>query len=613
MNLFLIGWSPTGDLDVSPATAAVRRVIEDVPFFEQSSLLTWAAPSRHAVLACAGHTSTQVGGVSYTSLAETRVALFAGRPFRWLDDESADGRAAIDSAYYVAPPDGWMDDLDGRGAAVRYDDDSRTLEVFASVLGLYPLYTTALGEVRWFSNSAGALGSLRGGEVHDTSAIATFVGCGWSLGGQPLWRDVERLPRGTARRLSPDGGDQTLDLLPTERIVSMFGQGWNAPAAARTILHGVRALADWPGRPSLIPLTGGRDSRVVFAAARRAGIAFEAETTAQPGLQGYPDTEDVRLARILCERTGSPHRTKVPAPGLDLQSAISAFRLVSPGAFSLGDVGLAPPEQRRGAHEPLPILLQGLGGELSRTFYGIGEGLDQRGLVRTLYRATTKAWPRTLLSGDGRGVVRDYLAGWVERHMGLGAAPVDIPDLFYLLERMVNWAAPVQGVFECMGGETAPALWTTRLLPHQVGQSAQERAGERFHVPVLQELGPELLEVPFELMNHPSTLPAKLRSELLRRSRHRLRRRSAATDGADEPPDPFPDTMAQVRELVLEQPQHEAWEVLDRKRVARLLGRDPLSVHSRARHQVYRLASVFFVSAAGAGPAAAPEAGPTGS
>jgi hypothetical protein len=237
--------------------------------------------------------------------------------------------------------------------------------------------------------------------------------------------------------------------------------------------------------------------------------------------------------------------------------------------------------------------------------------MDARKLERMLYRSTTKVWPRTLLSGDGQSVIRRYIGDWVERHIGLGVAPIDIPDTFYLLERMVNWAAPTQGIFECMGGETVPVLWTTRLLPHQLGQTAAERASERFHVPVLEELRPELLEVPFELMNHPATFSAKVRSELVRRYRSR-RRPSAAAGGADPRPDPFPATMAQVRELVLEQPGHEAWSVLDRRRVVGLLERDPLSLHSRARHQVYRLASVFFTRASGAAPSAAPGGARTG-
>lgn len=610
MNLFVIGWCQDGRIDANGARAAVEQVVAEVPFFEQESVQSWTAPSGHGALACAGHTSTQVGGASYTTIAEDRVALFTGRPFRWLDDGRADGRAPIDPAFYLEPFESWMEQIDGRFAAARYDDANRTLEVCASALGCYPLYTTTIGHERWFSNSAAALSRLRGTERYDARAIATFMGCGWSLGGQPLWRDVERLTRGHAYRLSPEGGEESIEQLPTERIVSLFGSGWDAGEAATAVLHSVEALADWPGRPILIPLTGGRDSRVVLAAARRADIGFAAETTAQPGLQGYPETEDVRLARMLCERIGASHRRKLPETRVDLDAAIGAFRSVSPGAFSLGDVGLAPPEQRRGPAEALPILLQGLGGEIGRTFYGIGRGLDERGLVKMLYRSITKPWPRTLLSQDGRGVVRHYLADWVERHLGLGAAAVDIPDLFYLLERMVNWAGPVQSVFECMGGETVPVLWTTRLLPQQVGQTAEERAAESLHVPVLKALGPELLEVPFELLNHPSTLSAKIRSELVRRYRHRFSSSATADNGTGDRPDPFPGTMAQVRDRVMAQPDHEAWDVLERKRVRSLLERDPLGLHSRARHQVYRLASVFFTSPDGAGRASAPASGP---
>ena len=41
--------------------------------------------------------------------------------------------------------------------------------------------------------------------------------------------------------------------------------------AAELLTAATGALADWPGRPNVVQLSGGRDSRVVLAAALAAG------------------------------------------------------------------------------------------------------------------------------------------------------------------------------------------------------------------------------------------------------------------------------------------------------------------------------------------------------
>ncbi|GAC1523205.1 MAG: hypothetical protein NVS2B6_08840 [Thermoleophilaceae bacterium] len=51
--------------------------------------------------------------------------------------------------------------------------------------------------------------------------------------------------------------------------------------------------------------------------------------------------------------------------------------------------------------------------------------------------------------------------------------------------------------------------------------------------------------------------------------------------------------MAGVRELVLSQPAHPAWEVIERARVESLLTRQAGTLDTMSRYYVWRLATAF--------------------
>jgi len=67
-------------------------------------------------------------------------------------------------------------------------------------------------------------------------------------------------------------------------------------------LHNMRERLS--GRRMLLALTGGYDSRSLFALAKHAGLDFEAYTLEYDGIF----TDDVELPKELCRRTNTPHR-----------------------------------------------------------------------------------------------------------------------------------------------------------------------------------------------------------------------------------------------------------------------------------------------------------------
>jgi hypothetical protein len=210
------------------------------------------------------------------------------------------------------------------------------------------------------------------------------------------------------------------------------------------------------------------------------------------------------------------------------------------------------------------------------------------------------------LNPTGARLVREHLHDWVEHQLDAGAAPADVPDLFYLEQRMARWAGPSHGCVEPVK-DTTSALWSHRLLAHELGASTAERGRELFALRVLERLAPELVEVPFadgrpwparqsgvaRRAHGARVLTGKAAAELTRRARARSGPRDAP--GAGEPADPFGRVHELVRDRVLGQPDHPAWAVLDRPRVERLLGTAPRALDVMSRYYVWRLATVFLV------------------
>src|SRR5437763_10353162 len=320
MLQFVLGWRAAGGRVAGSAGDALGAVAGRAGLRDPARLRRWRSPDGHVALAWLARDRAQLGGVEYVHAEERRVALFAGRPVRWdAAGREADGAGPLDPRTYVAPSSEWRDALDGRWAAARYDEDARELEIGADALGAYPLFEAAAHGARWFSNAPAALSALAGARDLDPVALAGLLGGGWSLAGDPLWAAVRRLARGTVLRLRAGaGGEEECDrveLLPDEQVVALLGAGFDSAAAGDRLVTGLRALADWPGRPSVVPVTGGRDSRLVLAAALRAGFPFTTTTGGAPG------TPDVGGGRALARAAGPAHEPLGSDPHGDMYTA----------------------------------------------------------------------------------------------------------------------------------------------------------------------------------------------------------------------------------------------------------------------------------------------------
>jgi hypothetical protein len=552
----------------------LAELLERLPFFAGRPLEHWEAPSGSCAAVWVQHSAAQTGGVRYARAEPSRLALFSGRPFLWTDADSADGRAVLDPAFWFGVDDGVLASMDGRFAALRYDDDARDLEVFTDALGAYPIYEAERDGVRYVSNNPEAVRAAAAGSRElSLESVAGLLGGGWPLDGHPMWAGVRRLP-------PPD-------------VDVPVGAGFDAARAAASLVASVRALADWPARPSIVPVTGGRDSRLVLGAAVAAGIDFETRTG---GVPGHPDVE---VGRALAEAAGVPWQLLEHDPhgsvADDWRRAAELLALTAAGTASLSDAAGFPFGPRPG---PLWLWHSGQGGEVARSYYGSGAGLDREGLVDRLYRAFTGRRPgrAELLSAHGRDLVRAQIDRFVADQLADGFDPADVPDLFYLRRRMGTWAGPTHGAVEYVRDTTSP-LWSRRLLRDELGLPAAGRERELFHLRVLERLAPQLVDVPFEdgqpwkARQSGLALKARRAAILASKAQAELRRRSRGARSAVR--DPFDPTLQEIRDLVTSQPDHPAWQLLDRPRVEQLLATDAAALDTMSRYYAWRLATVF--------------------
>lgn len=345
MNLFLIGWRPSGGADPRVAETHLRGLVARLPPPRLVAFERWVAPSGRLVMTCAAHESDRVGGIRYAHLERDRLAVFSGRPFR----------------------------------------DS---------LGAYPLFSGQAGGTRWISNSAELVRRVLGTRDLDLSAVAGLVGAGWSLSGEPVWARVRRIPPGVALALRADRPDTETRQLPLEEIAGMAGGGFDPEQTARLLVAGIGALADWPGRPVVLQLSGGCDSRLLLAAAIACGIDVEVVST------GEPDLPDVGIARQLCAAVDVKHQLRPRDPGaalyVGLPDTARFLSLTSGGAISLEDAA----GYFTATDGAMRLLLNGQGGEIARAYYGNGDGLGRDELVRKLFDLV--ATSADLLSPRGR-------------------------------------------------------------------------------------------------------------------------------------------------------------------------------------------------------------------
>lgn len=272
------------------------------------------------------------------------------------------------------------------------------------------------------------------------------------------------------------------------------------------------------GQPILLAMTGGLDSRTLFAAALSAGVEFETYTM----VSRHVHHMDVEVAKRISTRFGIRHSV-LPMGKMDIEE-LNWYLWFSGGqAVSLdADFHAAGLWKHFGANA---IYVRGLTFALGRHKYRDFLGPDAEKLIRTdpdeIWKRFTRPWVRRMHAYNRQAF--DAYAKWLAET--LDCSEIDFRDRLFLEQGMGAWAASAEYGLAATGTRRISIANSTRVFELLL----QERPGSKKSGPLQREM---ISAIDVRLLEYPFIKPT--RAERLRyraidtlralRLRHRLRR-----------------------------------------------------------------------------------------
>ena len=384
-------------------------------------------------------------------------------------------------------------DVAGEYAIARLHADG-TLEAFGDPAGLQQLFHAEDGRPI-LANRAAFVAALRGDRQPDRDSALWLGTIGYRIGTASGWRGVRQLDQ--AAFLTVDGTGTYVArralALPPERGFddALLAEGLDQAKVAIRLAAG--------DGPLDLPITGGKDSRVVLAIALAAGLR-DRLTLFTRGYAGHPDVE---VGAAIAGWIGVPHRREPPlgsdSPAdLGPQAFLARLRTI---AFQT-DGGMGGWDNVFGADIGRGTIVSGHLGEVLKAYAKRApEGpLDPAAMVRL----QAPFDPMDVLRPEARARLVSALASQMEEARAAGAEEADLPDLFYWRNRVPNWLGGIRGVKSFERQPVLP-LGASALMQLAFRMTAAERKAELAHYRLIQAAAPELLDLPFAHQSwHPS-------------------------------------------------------------------------------------------------------------
>jgi len=331
-----------------------------------------------------------------------------------------------------------INQMSGRfcGGVVDLDEDAFALGT--TLVRLEPLYYGEQDGVvvvsTWASVAYSCLRALRPGD-RTSGRMYSFLNAGFFGDDDTFYGGVQAVPAYATIRLRAGRLDIESEFF--EYLCNPTTQDVGLPQmVADALVEGCTPLAELGEVP--LSLSGGKDSRLLLAGLRAAGLSVHA-TTMSGGSHNFTD---VYCATLVAKQTGIRH-TIQPLVASQGEATISAERFYQRtrdillasdcGIISLGNMGYSKVNSRN-------AVLNGLGGELLRG--GYSKGLNKVKTVFTPHSLLVSKWGRfaALFHAEAVADYESRLQGWLD------SAPheLNVPeaaDFGYLYCRMGRWGA----------------------------------------------------------------------------------------------------------------------------------------------------------------------------
>jgi hypothetical protein len=330
--------------------------------------------------------------------------------------------------------------------------------------------------------------------VADDHAIGSEAGLwiatiGYRVGGATAWRSVRQLP---ADRM-----------IAGDRILSHpFSIG--VPAGPRGFAHGDDLLARGidqamsavrlatAGDDAVgLPITGGKDSRAVLAICLAAGLGQRLRLFTR----GFADHPDVIAGRAVAEAAGLPHE-RVPPLGSDIPPdwPLDLFHANMARLAFQTDGGMGGWDLVTGKTLGTDTLITGHMGELFKAYAKRPPPADLDPIA--LVRLQAPFDPLGIVRDPARAAMAAALADQLAAERARHAWDADLPDLFYLRNRVPNWLGGIRSIKSFERQPVLP-LGVPALTSLAFLMTPEERKAERAHFEIVRRVAPSLLAPPF--------------------------------------------------------------------------------------------------------------------
>ena len=258
-----------------------------------------------------------------------------------------------------------------------------------------------------------------------------------------------------------------------------------------SIEHSVKNISVILGKnpTAAVPLSGGKDSRAVFALILRAGQhkTINAYTN---GVETHPD---VIVAKEIAEHYGVHHVINEPKKPGELSAEDILLRLMGSVFQTDGMLGLW---DASGYYSPLDkLVVAGFIGEVYREKHRKVD-LSTVDSASRFFHHMNLFDPAKIMRDSARAIYERLLRERMEYYLAHGAKLTDIPEVVYTTEKVPNWIGVLRRNDGYSGTITAP-LNTENFIKLSFLQGYEQREMERIHFEIINRTDSWLTELPF--------------------------------------------------------------------------------------------------------------------
>ena len=579
MILFAVIVRPS-EAQVANIANAIRETTEYHPSLRRQNVRTKTFGDRELAIAWVEPTDSKAGAREYAHDDTDVTVLFSGLPI------DANGSLPVHRASTLS--DHWdtvAGELEGFYSLIRVRSAPVRFELFTDLLGFEKVFYGKSGDSRIFSNSVSLVERLSYRRSLDPTAVSLFIAAGWVGGSHTMLDDIQCVKGSTRIRWHSGQRDlafeRTLNLQTIlERRQPRFNKN-DAEDLAEGMLRPLRALEKHFSTLDA-PITGGRDSRVIFS------LLTSAEISARFYTFGQNFGEDAQLARRVAESRNLPHEFLETS----LETLMSRWNDLTSKAVLRADgmyplqmlLALLTAEMHSG--DTLPIRIWGAGGGMAkgalqptrfsrelRTPSGV-EALMCRSTIRSLQGLLTRAGRETAEAGVKRQV---------SHYLDQGVAPESVPDALYAFERVGGEGGQIMRPTADFRDTFSPYC-TRAFVSACFSLPPRNKLTHPVHRELLTLLAPDLFNIPFDFKS-PGWKPRQAWKVLgkgslryhNRRIRKKLRLRSNTKANFIVANDMFDrrywleHLRDRARNAPLDLPNSPIWEIIDKKKFEKLM------------------------------------------